>query len=53
MAYKEVSQVEIREVIRQWLAGRGIHEISCSMGLSRNMIRKYVLTAQDCSLARD
>ncbi len=28
MAYKEVSRVEITEVIRQWQAGRGIREIT-------------------------
>lgn len=53
MAYKEVSRVEITEVIRQWQAGRGIREITRSTGLSRNTIRKYILTAQGCSLARD
>jgi Mu transposase, C-terminal domain len=53
MAYKEVSRVEITEVIRQWQAGRGIREIKRSTGLSRNTIRKYILTAQNHSLARD
>ena len=53
MAYKEVSRVEIAEVIRQWQAGRGIREITRSTGLSRNTIRKYLLTAQNCGLARD
>ncbi len=53
MANKEVSRVEIREVIRQWQTGRGIHEMSRSTGLSLNTIRKYVLTAQDCGLARN
>jgi len=46
MAYKEVSRVEITEVIRQWQAGRGIREITRSTGLARNTIRKYILTAQ-------
>ena len=46
MAYKEVSRVEITEVIRQWQTGRGIREITRSTGLARNTIRKYILTAQ-------
>jgi len=50
MAYKEVSRVEIVEVIRQWQAGRGIREIARSTGVSRNTIRKYFLTAQSCGL---
>ncbi len=33
MAYKEVSRVEITEVIRQWQTGRGIREITRSTGL--------------------
>ena len=53
MAYKEVSRVEITEVIRQWQTGRGIREITRSTGLARNTIRKYILTAQSCGLARD
>jgi transposase len=53
MAYKEVSRVEITEVIRQWQAGRRIREITRSTGLARNTIRKYLLTAQSCGLVRD
>jgi len=53
MAYKEVSRVEITEVIRQWQAGRGIREIARSTGLARNMVRKYLLIAQSCGLVRD
>jgi len=50
MAYKEVSRVEIIEVIRQWQAGRGIREITRSTGVSRNTMRKYILTAQSYGL---
>ena len=53
MAYREVSRVEITEVIRQWQAGRGIREITRSTGLARNTIRKYILTAQSCGLVSD
>jgi transposase len=53
MAYKEVSRVEILEVVRQWQARRGIRGIARSTGISRNTIRKYVLTAQTCGVARD
>jgi hypothetical protein len=53
MAYKEVSRVEVAEVIRQWQAGRGIREITRSTGISRNTIRKYILIAQSCGLGGD
>ncbi|MDP2719915.1 MAG: hypothetical protein Q8P44_08840, partial [Dehalococcoidia bacterium] len=45
--------MEIAEVIRQWQAGRRIREITRSTGISRNTIRKYILTAQSCGLCRD
>lgn len=53
MAYKEVSRVEITEIIRQWRAHRGIHHISRSTGMSRNTIRKYILSAKNCGMVRD
>jgi len=53
MAYREVSRVEVTEVIRQWQAHRGIREIARSTGLARNTIRKYLLTAKGTGLARD
>lgn len=53
MGYKEVSRLEVNEVIRQWQSGRGIHEMARSTGLSRNTVRKYILNAQSCGLERD
>lgn len=52
MVYKEVSRVEIEEVIRQWQAGRAVREITRSTGISRNTIRKYLLAAQSSGLVR-
>jgi len=53
MVYKEVSRVEVEEIIRQWQAGRGIKAIARSTGISRNTIRKYLLTVQSIGLARN
>jgi transposase len=53
MVYKEVSRVEIEEIIRQWQAGRGVREIARSTGISRNTVRKYLLTAQSYGLVRN
>lgn len=52
MVYKEVSRVEIEEIIRQWQACRGIRAISRSTGISRNTIGKYLLSAQSLGLVR-
>ncbi len=53
MAYKEVSRVEITEIIRRWQAGAGIRPLARMTGLSRNTIKKYVIAAEACGLARD
>jgi transposase len=53
MVYKEVSRVEVEEIIRQWQTGRGIKAIARSTGISRNTIRKYLLTVQSIGLARN
>jgi len=53
MAYKEVSRVEMREIIRQWQCHRGIREMARSTGLSRNTIRRYILSAKNCGIVRD
>ena len=53
MAYKEVSRVEITEIIRRWQAGAGIRPLARMTGLSRNTIKKYVVAAEACGLARD
>ena len=43
MGFKEVSGVEITEVIRQLEARRRIHEMSRSTGLSHDTIREYIV----------
>jgi transposase len=53
MGFKEVSRVEVTEVIRQWQAHRGIHQIARSTGLSRNTIRRYILAARSADMVRD
>ena len=41
MAYREVSRMEIPEVIRRWQAGASPGRIATGTGLSRNTARKY------------
>lgn len=53
MAFKEVSRVEVKEIIRQWQTHRGIHEMARSTGVSRNTIRRYILAARNCGMVRD
>ena len=53
MAYKEVSRVEIAEVIRRWQAGSSQRHIASGTGLSRDTVRKYLAAAQEVGLHRE
>lgn len=50
MAYREVTMVEIREVLRQWLEGAGKKVIARCVGLDRNTVRSYIKVAEACGL---
>ena len=53
MAYREVSRMEIQEVIRRWQAGASPGRIATGTGLSRNTARKYVAAAKAEGIAQD
>ena len=52
MAYREVSRMEIQEIIRRWQAGDSQRKIALGTGLSRDTIAKYVAAAQDEGILR-
>ena len=45
MAFKEVSCVEIIEVIRRWQTGLGLRAVARTTSLSRSTVRKYLQAA--------
>ena len=52
MAYKEVSRMEIPEVIRRWHGGEiSLRHIASGTGLSRDTVRKYVAAAEEEGLS--
>ncbi|WP_327097400.1 hypothetical protein OIE68_00500 [Nocardia vinacea] len=53
MSYREVSVIEIREILRLWLQGRGLREVARLSGSDRKTVRRYVERAQSCGLDRD
>ena len=53
MAYREVSRVEIAEVVRRWQSGISQRGISTGTGLSRATVRRYIDAAVEAGLARD
>ncbi|WP_210414811.1 IS21 family transposase [Microlunatus elymi] len=53
MSFREVSVVEIREILRLWLAGTGLREVARLSGTDRKTVRRYVEMAQSHGLDRD
>lgn len=51
MAYREVTKVETKEVLRQWVGGAGCKRISARLGLVRRYGEPRV--EQTCRLALD
>ena len=52
MAYREVSRVEIAEVVRRWQSGISQRGISTGTGLSRATVRRYIEAIVEAGLAR-
>ena len=53
MAYKEVSPVDIVEVIRRWQEGNSQRHIASGTGLSRDTVRKYLAAAEEAGVKRE
>jgi hypothetical protein len=52
MVCREVTRVEIREVLRQWAGGAGCKRIGARLGLDVKTVRRYVHAAQALGLTR-
>src|SRR5215475_915086 len=50
MAYREVTMVEIKEVIRLWRAGIKKKRIASQLTLDVKTVRRYVAAAEACGL---
>jgi hypothetical protein len=51
--YREVSVIEIREVLRAWLSGSGLRTVAARAGVDRKTARRYVDAAVEAGLDRD
>jgi transposase len=51
MAYREMSRMEINEVVRRWQAGESRRAIAAAVGLSRTTVDKYIAEALRLGLA--
>lgn len=50
MAYREVTMIEIKEVLRQWLAGMPKKRIAAQRGLDPKTVRRYIAQAEACGI---
>ncbi|MBV8295095.1 MAG: helix-turn-helix domain-containing protein, partial [Mycobacterium sp.] len=53
MSYREVSVIEIVEMLRLWLQGLGLREVARLSGTDRKTVRRYVDRARASGLDRD
>ncbi len=53
MAYKEVSRVDVTEVIRRWQMGNSQRQTASGTGLSRDTVRKYLAAAQELGVSQE
>ncbi len=53
MGFREVSVVEVREVLRAWLQGAGLRKAAERAGVDRKTARRYVAAAEAAGLVRD
>lgn len=53
MAFRELSVVEVREILRRWQRGGGIRTIAAYVGADRKTVRRYVEAAQRRGLSRE
>jgi hypothetical protein len=51
--YREVSVIEVREVLRAWLSGAGLRTVAAQAGVDRKTARRYVVAAVAAGLDRD
>lgn len=53
MGFREVSVVEVREVLRGWLEGHGLRKVAERAGVDRKTARRYVAAAEAAGLVRE
>ena len=52
MAFREVTMLEVKEVLRRWLAGEAKKAIARAVGVSRNTVRGYIKAALKVGLRK-
>ena len=50
MPYRELSMIEVREVLRRYVGGAGLRAIARGTGLDRKTAAKYIAAGSGCGL---
>jgi len=53
MTYREVTMMEVRDVLRRILAGQGLRDIARQTGIDRKTVRRYAEAAKDVTLSAE
>jgi transposase len=53
MSYREVSVIEVKEILRLWLDGQSLRKVTTLAGVDRKTVRRYVEAAQAAGLSQD
>jgi transposase len=53
MTYREVSVIEVKEILRLWLDGRSLREVTRLAAVDRKTVRRYIEAAKTAGLDRD
>ena len=51
MSFRELSIIEIREVLRRWLAGQAVRAVARETGVDRKTVDRYVTAARELGAA--
>ncbi len=50
MAYREITMIEIKEVLRRWISGIPKKRLAAQLGLDPKTVRRYVQVAEQCGV---
>lgn len=51
MGYRELSMIEVKELLRLWVGGKGIKPIARQTSVGKNTVRRYIAAAEAAGLA--
>ena len=53
MSFRELTMIDVREVLRRWQAGQSARQIARDGGVGRNTAARYIEAAEACEVAAD